>query len=201
MKNILPLIAAILFTACTHTINFRASHFATPIVADQSMQGHVAVVATASTAITVINNSSTNPPTVDPILVNSDYDSSDLFLINNIGLDGRLTIWSGLEIFFDSNLYGARYQFLNHGATANNWVASIHCAYGRHDVSTEVTNDYGTFGPYKANGNHQYFSLGITSVNTGLLYGIEYNRIIIDWNEARHIENQDALGAKLGYAW
>ncbi|WP_413560189.1 hypothetical protein [Bdellovibrio sp. HCB209] len=247
MKNIFPLLAAVLFTGCTHTINFRSSHFASPLVEDQAGGGHVAAVGTAATKVTVVNNTGTNPPSVEPILINADVNTEDLFLINNVGLDGRITVWKGLELFFDNSLLGARVQILNHGATANNWVAAIHGAFGNrevsdtnnygsssdeskskvdtkqagisvgyryekvapyfsyinesHNVSTTVKNNYGSFGPYESKGNHQYFSLGLTSVGSGFRYGIEYNKIIIDWEKAQHIENQDAIALKAGIAW
>ncbi|MEK2690142.1 hypothetical protein [Bdellovibrio sp. GT3] len=247
MKSFLPLLAAILFTGCTHTINFRSSHFATPIVEDNAGSGQLAVVVGSVTKVTVVNDTSSNPPVTDPTVINADVDTGDFFLFNNVGLDGRITAWKGLELFFDNSLLGARVQILNHGATSNNWVASIHGAAGNrdvttenttnsstseakskvstrqlgasigykyekiapyfsyiretHDVSTNVTNPNGSFGPYDTNGTHEYFATGITSTGSGLRYGIEYNKIIIDWKKARHIKNQDALAVKIGFAW
>lgn len=142
---------------------------------------------------------------------------------------------------------GARFQFLNHGAGPDTWVASIQGAIGQredstttgnssstseakskikttqagislgyklahivpyisyihesHEVKTDVTNSHGSFGPYDDKGTHQYYSIGVASHGRGLTYGIEYNRINIDWERAESTKPQDALGLKLGFAW
>lgn len=57
-------------------------------------------------------------------------------MLNNIGFDASISFLPSLELYLDSNLYGLRWQFLNHGPTTEN------------DDS----------------GDHDYFSVGMTTV-------------------------------------
>ncbi|WP_374074759.1 hypothetical protein [Bdellovibrio bacteriovorus] len=248
MKALFGFALLVLLSGCSHTINFRASHFAVPVTGENQWSGHVAAVGTAVTKITVVNNIETNPPTRDNLKVNDDVDIGDLMMIHSVGIDASLTILKSLDITLDNSLFGLRYQFLNHGAGPQNWVASIQGAYGQrdsstsegtsggttaeakskvttsqagislgyklekivpyisyiyesHEVKTDVTNTHGAFGPYNDKGIHQYYGIGLASHGKGLVYGIEYNRINIDWDRAINHEPQDALGIKFGFAW
>lgn len=248
MKALLGFTLLVLTSGCSHTINFRASHFATPVTGENQWSGHVALVGAAATKITVVNDIETNPPNRDILKVNDDVDVADLFMLNSVGVDASLTVLKSLDITLDNSLFGLRYQFLNHGAGPQNWVASIQGAYGQrdsstsegnsggttaeakskvttsqaglslgyklekivpyvsyiyesHEVKTDVTNTHGSFGPYNDKGIHQYYSIGLSSHGRGLVYGIEYSRLNIDWERAPTMEAQDALGLKIGFAW
>ncbi|WP_415061853.1 hypothetical protein [Bdellovibrio sp.] len=244
MKTLLGPTLLILLSACSHTINFRASHFAAPVVSEKQWGGHVALVGTAVTKVTVVNDITSNPPSRNTLTINEDVDAADLLLVRNIGLDASLSLYRGLDLYLDNSLLGVRFQFLNHGAGPNNWVASLLGSYGEretsttqdpggtakskvissqagislgytleyivpyfsyiheaHEVTTDVTNNSGNFGPYKDKGTHQYYSIGIASHGKGLVYGVEYSRLNISWDRSSKAEPQDALGMKLGFAW
>nr|WP_295905387.1 hypothetical protein [uncultured Bdellovibrio sp.] len=247
MKALFGFALLVLVSGCSHTINFRASHFAVPVTGENQWSGHIAGVGSAVTKITVVNDITSNPPTRSSLKVNEDVDVGDLMMINNIGVDASLTVFKATDITLDNSLFGLRYQFLNHGAGPQNWVASIQGAYGErttsksqdsgsseskaeskvktaqaglslgyklekivpyisyiyesNEVKTDVTNPHGSFGPYNDKGIHQYYSIGLTSYGKGIVYGIEYSRLSIDWDRANNIEGQDAMAVKLGFAW
>lgn len=246
MKKHLFLVLPLLLTACTHTINFRASHFATPVVADKQWGGHIAAVGSGVTKVTVVNDVTTNPPARTSVDVNKDASVADMLGVTFFSLDASLHIWNGTEIYLDGPLLGFRYQFLNHGAGENVWVGALQGAYAQrtvstsstnsnieskadskvttsqagislgykvsqivpyfsfiyeaHEVTTNVTNGNGSFGPYPDKGNHQYYSLGLSSYERGFTYAVEYNMITISWDRSENAY-QNAVGAKLGYAW
>ena len=164
--------------------------------------------------------------------------------LGHLGVDAHLAVFQATEVFMDSNLLGLRYQFLNHGAEADTWVASLHGAfsnnrsvetsnssgvhtksevttsqvgvslgyktqgivpyfsyiYETHEVSTAVTNTAGNFGPYKDNGVHQYYVLGLSNYGKGFSFGVEYNHLQIKWDRASELP-QDTLAFKFGGAW
>lgn len=246
MKTLFALSLLFFLSACSHTLKFRASHFAVPVTGENQWDGYAALVGAAVTKVTVIENIETNPPTRNSVKINEDVDAADLVFANNIGVDAGLTVWKGIDLFLDNSLVGFRYQFLNHGAGPHNWVASLQGAYGQkdntssitsggstseakskiitsqagislgyklehvvpylsyiyesHDASTDVTNNSGSFGPYKDNGIHQYYSVGITSHERGFLYGVEYSRIQIKWDRSEE-KPQDSMGLRFGFAW
>jgi len=246
MKAILGLAAVIFLSACSHTINFRASHFAVPVTGETQWGGHVAAVGAAATKITVVNDITANPPTRDSLKVNDDVDVADLFMLHSVGIDASLTVFKALDLTLDNSLLGLRYQFLNHGAGPRVWVASLQGAYGErtvektqssspseskaeskvktaqagislgykleqvvpyisyiyesNEVKTDVTNPNGSFGPYNDRGIHQYYGIGLSSYGKGFVWAIEYNRLDINWDRSQSTP-QDAMGAKLGFAW
>lgn len=246
MKALLISSLGLLLISCSHTIDFRASHFAVPVTEEQAWSGHAAAVATGVTKITVVNDMTSNPPGRTGTTVNKDVNVTDLLGVSNISVDASLHVWRGLELFLDGSLAGARFQFLNHGAKDHVWVGAVHGAYAErtssssstssgveskasckvktsqagisvgykfnaivpyfayiheaHEVSTTVTNGHGSFGPYPDLGAHDYYSIGLTSHGRGLRYAIEYSMIQIDWDRSDRAY-QNAVGAKVGFAW
>jgi hypothetical protein len=141
MKHILLLLPLLVLSACTHTINLRANHFATPIVGDNQWSGHVAMVGTASTSVTVINDITSNPPSRTTLVINKDITAADLFLINNLGIDASLSVAKSLELYVDSSLLGLRWQLLNHGASTDAWAMAVQGGLGSSSKTTaEGTN-------------------------------------------------------------
>lgn len=136
MKIVLFIFFGFLFSACTHTIEFRTSHFASPVTGENQWNGQIAGVASATTKVTVINDITANPPTRNSVEVNKSVDVGDVFLVNNIGFDASLSILRSLDIYVDSSLYGLRWQFLNHGSDVDVWVGAIQGAYGERSDST-----------------------------------------------------------------
>lgn len=247
MKFLPVILLGLMLSACSHTINFRASHFAIPVTGEDQWSGHVAATGTAISKITVVNDMTSNPPNTNPVRINADIDAGDIVGVNYIGFDASLTLLKRLDLILDNSLLGLRVQVLNHGAGPENWVAAIHGAMGnrdvknsqessgntseaksevkttqlgvsvgykfaavipyvsyiheKHETSTRVTNTHGSFGPYENNGTHQYYSIGLTTYQKGLRFGLEYNRINLDWKNALDSEWQDAIGVKLGFAW
>lgn len=237
-------------SACSHSISMRASHFNMPVVSNEQWQGHAAVVFTSDTRVTLVNDINANPPLRDKVQINSDVDAGDLFGANNIGFDASLSIFKGIEVYLENFLWGARFQFLNHGTQNRVWVGSIMGAYGTknetttddfyignnttdakaksevttsqagisvgykyehivpyfsyiyeaHKVKTNITSTNGTFGPYDDEGNHNYYSVGLSTHQKGLRAAIEYSHINIKWDRSNQ-ESQDAFGLKIGFAW
>jgi len=145
MRLLLVFSALMMLSACSHTINFRANHFATPIVGDTQWSGHLAAAGTSSTNITVVNNYTTNPPIRTSVEVNSNADATDLLMLNNVGFDASLSIAKSLEVYLDNALFGLRWQILNHASTGDAWVAALQGAYGtKNKTSSESDNNTST---------------------------------------------------------
>jgi hypothetical protein len=140
MKNILLVSALMMLSACSHTINFRANHFAAPIVGDDQWSGHAAVAGTSTTNVTVVNNYTSNPPIRTSVEINKDIGAADVLMINNVGFDASLSIVKSLELYVDSSFLGARLQFLNHGSQSESWVATIQGAYGTKDKTSSESD-------------------------------------------------------------
>ncbi|UXR64592.1 hypothetical protein EZJ49_16130 [Bdellovibrio bacteriovorus] len=238
-------------SACSHSISLRASHFNMPVVVNEQWQGHAAIVMASETRVTLVNDINANPPLRDKVLINNDVDASDFVAgANNVGFDASLSVFKGLELYVENFLWGARFQFLNHGTQNRVWVGSIMGAYGTksetttdefsvgsnttdakaksdittsqagislgykyeyvvpyfsyiyeaHNVKTNITSTNGTFGPYKDDGIHGYYSLGLSTHQKGFRAAIEYSHIDIKWDRSDR-ETQEAFGLKLGYAW
>ena len=139
MKSLAYISLVVLLSSCSHTINFRASHFAVPITGENQWDGHVAIVGSSVTKVTVVNDTSANPPRRDSILINSDVDAGDLVAANNVGVDLSLSVLKSLDVYLDNSLLGLRWQFLNHSAKSDVWVASVQGAYGTKSTSTSTT--------------------------------------------------------------
>lgn len=132
-----------MLSACSHTINLRANHFASPVVADNQWGGHMAGAVTGNTTIALVNNFTSNPPIRTTVEVNKNIDATDLLMLNNIGFDASISFLPSLELYVDSSLYGLRWQFLNHGPTTDNIVASIQGAYGTKSKTSSESDSNG----------------------------------------------------------
>lgn len=72
--------------------------------------------------------------------------------------------------------------------------------YNAHDVTTNVRNAGGAFGPYEDKGVHQSLSWGVTSYKRGLDFGAEATLTKIDWDRSSE-SGKFTIGGKMGYAW
>ncbi len=88
MKALFTLSLVIFLSACSHTLRFRASHFAVPVTGEDQWSGHVALVGAAETRVTVINNMVSSPPERSVVKINddNDIDVSDFFWLERGGL-------------------------------------------------------------------------------------------------------------------
>lgn len=68
-----------------------------------------------------------------------------------------------------------------------------------HNVTTDVTNSTGDFGPYTDVGTHETFAFGVASSGKGLSWGVEYAYTNIKWDRGRG--KHEGAGFRLGYAW
>ncbi len=226
---------------CSHIVSIRDSHFAVPFVSEKQWSGHVALVASSNTNVTLINDVNSNPPRRDSLVFN-EVSVGDLFGVNFLSVDGGLHIWRGIEVYIEGSRLGFKQQFLNHGAGEGKWVgallgsardgkistqdnssfaetrllttqAGISLGYRythvvpyfsyifeNHEASTIVKNNFGSFGPYLDLANHQYYALGISSVDQGLKYAAEVGIIAIHWDRPLKTVHS-SVGLKLGYAW
>lgn len=136
MRFIFLLALLILFTSCSHTLEFRASHFATPVASSHPWQGLVSLVSAGNTKVTVINDITTNPPGRSRLAINESVSPSELLLVGHLGIDLSLGVLTGLDLFIENSLLGVRYQILNPGDQEDVWVGAIHGAFGEKNQST-----------------------------------------------------------------
>lgn len=136
-KSALILLA---LSSCTHTIEFRSSHFLTPTVSDQQWGGSINFSGATPSKVTIIDNMSSNPPT-NNVRVNEDVTASDVLLFNKLGFDLNLSVAKSLEVFTTGPVYGLKWQFLNHAHYEESLVASVLAGFGGRKVETEDGND------------------------------------------------------------
>jgi len=122
MRFLILLYFPFLFVACSHTIEFRASHFATPVVSASPWQGQVSLVSAGYTKVSVINDITVSPPSRSAPRINESISPSDLLLVGVLGVDLSLSVLSGLDFYIENSLFGIRYQILNSGDHENVWV-------------------------------------------------------------------------------
>lgn len=168
MRSLLLLGLGSLLVSCTHTINFRANHFATPVTADQQWSGHASGVASGETKVTLVNDVTTTPPTRTNVAINQNFEVVDMMGFNNISADVRLNVWEGFEAFLDGSLLGLRFQFLNHGAKDNVWVAALHGAFADRTESTSKTSS----------GVASTASSKISTTQAGLSLGYKFTDVV-----------------------
>ncbi len=125
--------------ACTHTLKFRAAHFASPVVSEKQWSGHAALIAASITKVTIINDVETNPPRRDEVLINADLDAGDLLMLNRLGLDISLSPLKSLELYIQDAYGGLRWQLLNHSAKSDAFVAAIHGALASKSSSSTTS--------------------------------------------------------------
>lgn len=135
MKLYLIAAAALLFSACSHTIDLRSAHFLTPMTSNEQWGGSLAVSASQPTKVTLVDNITANPPTRTGVKINEDVDPGDVLLFNYIGLDLRLAVLPGVEAVLDNHTFGLKWQFLNHQKD-DAVLASVLAAYGTRDDET-----------------------------------------------------------------
>jgi hypothetical protein len=127
---------------CSHTIDFRAVHFITPTTGENTWDGEFSgIIASATTKVSVINDIQTNPPSRTSVDINEDYDIADLFMLHNIGTDLKVTTFKGLDLVLEDSVLSLKYQFLNSGAKASSWVASIQAGMGSRKSITKKDSD------------------------------------------------------------
>ncbi len=173
-------------SACSHSVTLRASHFATPIVADDQWGGQLSLVGTSVTKVTLVNDLTSNPPLRNSILINDDIDIADSLYINRLSIDGRLTVWSGLEAYIDGALWGLRYQFLNHQGGTNKWVASALVAAGNRKSETSRS-----WGSSTAEGESE-----VKSRQAGLSVGYKFEDVVpyISYIHEKHEAETKVMG-------
>ena len=154
-------IAFVSLTACGHNLRFAANHFAVPVTAESQWGGHVAVGATGVTNITVIQDITTNPPNRDKVLINESWDTGTIYS-HKIDVNASLSIYDALEVYSDSNVYGLRWQFLNHNQTPEQWVAAVQAGYGQRSQGTDISS---------SNGDYSNAESKIKSTQVGLSVG------------------------------
>tara|TARA_B100000749_G_scaffold28537_1_gene20103 strand:+ start:102865 stop:103572 length:708 start_codon:yes stop_codon:yes gene_type:complete len=156
---------------CSHTVDFRSSHFAVPHVADEQWQGQVAFSSAQPTEITLIADKESNPPdrTID---INDDTSEEGffetLFVLDTFGLETDLTLFPQVELYlYGTSNFGLRWQFLGHGNGAGKWVASIQGAYGtwNDESGTEAELDFA--------------DTQVTTSELGLSIGYKFERAIV----------------------
>ena len=139
--SILKLIAlAALCTACSHTIDFRASHFAIPIVSDEQGGGYFSISGSQPTKVKVISDRASNPPGRD-FAINEEDIAEDffetLFAVDLIGIELGVSVLPSLEIYtYGGSLFGLKWQLIGDSKQGNGLVASIQGGYGKFSTTS-----------------------------------------------------------------
>lgn len=164
-------ICLLLISACTHSIKIKGARFVAPITAKEKWGGFASISGGADTTITLVENIDGNPPTRNPIKVNQDIDAGDFLGFNYIGFEAGLSILKSVELYLDNTLFGLRWQFLNHGAGADHWVATIQAGY--------TSGSQGT--SYEESSGSSTASSDITKTQGGLSFGYLVNENILPY--------------------
>lgn len=190
MKILGLFFALFAFSACTHTIKFRTSHFALPITAEHQWGGQVAASSSSVTAVTLVNDFTSNPPTRTKVRVNEDADAEDVFFLgifSSVGLHGNLAVLNSLDVFIENSILGLRWQFLNHGSTSETWVAALQGGVGNRSESESI----------EGGGNISSVSSKIRTTQAGISIGYQYAQVVpyISYIQEKHevttdIDNQ-----------
>jgi hypothetical protein len=130
------LLGLFLSSCSTHTVNFRDSHFATPIAGEKQWSGSIAGVASAVTRVTIVDNITTNPPTKTTVKINEFDASNELNFTNYLDIDLSLSLLGSLDIIWEKPLVGLKWQLINNDSNPNEWVAAILAGYGDRSVTT-----------------------------------------------------------------
>ncbi len=233
-------------SACSHTVRLPINNFATPLAGNGGFEGHISAVYEESAKVSFIQNPYSNNPKNqaeygDDSMVDILEDS---LTIPNLGYFLQISPISGVDIYRDSGVWGAKWQFKGHNQT-NTVVMSAQAGYGafsdttdqnlnnndyanseheikqtqfglsagylwtthvayfsliqnNYEVETKLQNRHGNW-TFDNKGKHTNASIGISSIQQGLEYGLEYTYQIADWNDSYGTES--AIGLKLGYRW
>lgn len=136
-------------TACSHTIDFRGSYFAIPIVQNESMQGYISGSGSRPTEVTLVSDRSSNPPGRS-IAINSDTSSAEdffesVFALNLIGIEGGLALFPQFEIYtYSFHTFGLKYQFIGDAKEGKGFVASLQGGYGSFKDSSSASSGSGS---------------------------------------------------------
>lgn len=170
-------------SACSHTIKFRASHFAIPITSEKQWGGQAAISGSSVTKVSVVNDYTTNPPLRTDIGINRDSDLNvdDTFFagaFSAIGLDANLSVLNSLDVYLESSLIGLRWQFLNHGSTSETVVAAIQGGIANREESESITSG----------GNTASAKSKIRTNQLGISVGYQYANVVpyISYVQEKH---------------
>ena len=247
MKKILSILAVgLLLSACSHTVRLPINNFATPIAGNGGFEGHISAVYEDSAKVSFVQNPySANPTNHAEYGDDSMVDIlEDSLTIPNLGYFLQISPINSVDIYRDSGLWGAKWQFKGHNQT-NTFAMSLQAGYGafsdtteqnlsntdyansehtikqfqyglsagyvwqtnvayisiiknNYDVETELTNRHGNW-TFNSKGSHTNAAVGLSSVNQGLEYGVEYTYQLADWKDSDGTDS--AIGFKLGYRW
>ena len=134
---------SLLSMGCSHSIKIKGGRFVAPVTADKQWGGFLSLSAGADTRVRLVDDIDDNPPTRDPVRINQDIDVGDLFGLNYLGFEAGLSVYKAVEVYLDNSLLGLRWQFLNHGAAAGNWVAALQAGYSSGSQGTSYEEESG----------------------------------------------------------
>ena len=168
MRLVFSLLIVLFLAACSHTIEFRASHFATPVASSHPWEGQVSLVGAGNTKVSVINDITTIPPTRTQVNINQSLSASELLLVGYTGLDLSLGILPGLDLYIENSLFGVRSQILNSGEQEDVWVGAVHGAYGEKTQSTSTSQS----------NNESTAESKIITAQAGVSLGYRYSSVV-----------------------
>ena len=198
MKLLGIIFALCTLSACSHTVKFRASHFAIPITSEKQWGGQIAISGSSVTKVTLVNDYTTNPPTRTNVWINRDSDldvDDSLFAgaFSAIGVDGNLSVLNSLDVYLESSLVGLRWQFLNHGSTSETVVAAIQAGVANRSESETITSG----------GNSSSAKSNIRTNQLGISVGYQYPNVVpyISYVEEKHEVTTDITNTGGDYSY
>lgn len=169
----LALVIIALFNSnCSHTVDFRSSHFAVPHVNEKQWAGNVSMSVAKPTEVTLISDSESNPPGRN-VSVNEDVSLESIFeimfTIDMYGVEFDLTVAPQLEFYTSGNVYGLRWQFLGYGSGANSYVASLQGGVG----------NFASSSGSRENSPKDYARSDIRTTQMGLSVGYKWDKVLV----------------------
>lgn len=116
-------------------------------------------------------------------------------------IDGQSREGGGTKSEVDSTVISTQ-AGLSVGYAFDKAIPYISYINENHNITSEVKNNGGSFGPYKDSGRHIYYTLGLTApLRDGFVYTVEVSGIDIQWNNPEVKGWQNSGGFRLGYSW
>ncbi len=164
MRLFLFLLSSLTLAACSHTVSIRTSPFMTPTTEEATWRGQISGALSQPVRVTLINDTSSTPPTLGNIKIDEETNSlEDSLGINLFGIDGSLGLWQGLSAYKSGMNWGLKYQLFNNGPQTNVWVAAIQASLFANQSKEDSQTYNGTTVLTTSEISNQQFGLSVGS--------------------------------------
>lgn len=147
MRFLLLLFLGASLSACSHSVEFKGTHFVTPTV-EKQWSGDLSYNASKPGSISVAQNVDTAYPTGNIIPGTSDIGISDFvginIMVDTFSFNGQLAVLNHLAIYMDGSTFGGKWQFWGQSKT-HGWVGATQLGLGNRNENSkhnaQLTND------------------------------------------------------------